>query len=67
MDPTVEWLSEDNGPHLGCYGDDYSTTPNLDSLAARGMIYTNFWSTAPVCAPARTTIISGVTDVARST
>ena len=55
------WLSsEDNGPHLGAYGDAYADTPNLDRLAERGMTYLNVWSTAPVCAPARTTIISGL-------
>lgn len=59
--PNILWLtSEDNGPHLGCYGDQYATTPNLDALAARGMIYTRAISNAPVCAPARTTIISGM-------
>ncbi len=59
--PNILWItSEDNGPHLGCYGDDYANTPNLDALAAKGLIYRNAWSTAPVCAPARTTLISGV-------
>jgi len=59
--PNILWLtSEDNGPHLGCYGDDDAVTPNLDALAARGMIYTHASSNAPVCAPARTTIITGV-------
>lgn len=59
--PNILWLtSEDNGPHLGCYGDTYATTPNLDALAARGMIYHHAWSSAPVCAPARTAIITGV-------
>ena len=59
--PNILWLtSEDNGPHLGCYGDKYANTPNLDGLAARGMIYTRAISNAPVCAPARTTIISGM-------
>ena len=59
--PNILWLtSEDNGPHLGCYGDDYADTPNLDGLAAKGMIYTRAISNAPVCAPARTTIISGM-------
>ena len=61
IQPNILWISsEDNGPHLGAYGDDYADTPHLDSLAARGMIYRNAWSTAPVCAPARTTIISGM-------
>ena len=59
--PNILWItSEDNGPHLGCYGDTYAHTPNLDALAAKGVIYRNAWSTAPVCAPARTTLISGV-------
>ena len=59
--PNILWItSEDNGPHLGCYGDDYATTPNLDALAKRGVMYSHCWSTAPVCAPARTTIISGL-------
>jgi arylsulfatase A-like enzyme len=59
--PNILWLtSEDNGPHMGAYGDDFADTPNLDRLAEQGMIYLNAWSTAPVCAPARTTIISGV-------
>jgi arylsulfatase A-like enzyme len=59
--PNILWLTcEDMGPHLGCYGDDYATTPTLDALAVRGMRYTNASSNAPVCAPARTTIISGL-------
>jgi uncharacterized sulfatase len=59
--PHVLWItSEDNGPQMGCYGDSYATTPNLDRLAARGMRYNNVWSVAPVCAPARTTIITGL-------
>ncbi len=59
--PNILWItSEDNGPHLGAYGDRYADTPNLDRLASKGVIYLNAWSTAPVCAPARTAIISGV-------
>src|SRR6478609_3486922 len=59
--PNILWLSsEDHGPHMGCYGDTYATTPNVDRLAAKGVIYTHCWSNAPVCAPARTTLISGM-------
>ncbi len=59
--PNILWItSEDNGPELGCYGDSYSVSPHLDALAAKGMRYTNCISNAPVCAPARTTIITGV-------
>lgn len=59
--PNILWItSEDHGPEMGCYGDKLATTPNIDKLAARGMIYTRVWSGAPVCAPARTTLISGL-------
>jgi uncharacterized sulfatase len=59
--PNILWVTcEDTGPALGCYGDDYAVTPNLNALAARGMRYANAISNAPVCAPARTTIISGL-------
>ncbi len=59
--PNILWItSEDNGPHIGAFGDTYATTPNIDKLASQGLSYVNCWSTAPVCAPARTTIISGV-------
>ncbi len=59
--PNILWItSEDNGPQLGCYGDGYADTPNIDSLAAKGQIYLNAWSNAPVCAPARTTIVTGM-------
>ncbi|MBB01977.1 MAG: sulfatase [Planctomyces sp.] len=59
--PNILWItSEDNGIELGCYGDDYADTPNIDKLAEKGMRYNYCWSNAPVCAPARTTIISGM-------
>ncbi|MGB9625506.1 MAG: sulfatase-like hydrolase/transferase [Phycisphaerae bacterium] len=59
--PNILWITcEDIGPQLGCYGDTFARTPNLDALAARGMIYSTAWSNAPVCAPARTAIITGV-------
>ena len=59
--PNILWItSEDHGPHLGCYGDPQATTPNVDALAARGLRYTHCWSNAPVCAPARTTLICGL-------
>src|SRR5690349_18751735 len=59
--PNFLWLTwEDIGPHLHCCGDEYSTTPNFDRLARRGCVYDNVWASAPVCAPARTAIITGV-------
>lgn len=59
--PNILWLvAEDINPHLGCFGDTNAVTPNLDRFAGGGLRYANCWSTAPVCAPARTALISGV-------
>ena len=59
--PNILWItSEDHGPHMGCYGDQYATTPNIDRFAAKSLRYRHCWSNAPVCAPARTTLISGM-------
>lgn len=59
--PNFLWItSEDNGPQLGCYGDAYAVTPHLDALAGKSLRYTHASSNAPVCAPARTTVISGL-------
>ena len=59
--PNVLWITcEDIGPHLGCYGDPDADTPQLDRLAGKGMRFLHAWSNAPVCAPARSTIITGV-------
>jgi len=59
--PNILWIvAEDINPHLGCYGDPDADTPNLDRFAATGLRYRHCWSTAPVCAPARTALISGL-------
>ena len=55
------WIScEDISPDLGCYGDDYAHTPNLDRLARQGCRYTNAFVCFPVCAPTRSSIITGL-------
>ncbi|MEX0928523.1 MAG: sulfatase-like hydrolase/transferase, partial [Balneolales bacterium] len=59
--PNILWIvSEDNSPLAGAYGDDFATTPNMDKLAGEGYLYTHAHANAPVCAPARNTIITGV-------
>ena len=59
--PNILWLSaEDISPHLGCYGDDRAITPNLDRLAKQGVRYTHAFTTAGVCAPCRSGIITGM-------
>ena len=59
--PNILWLSaEDISPHIGCYGDDKAITPNLDRLAKQGVLYTHAFTTAGVCAPCRSGIITGM-------
>lgn len=59
--PNILWITvEDMSPNLGSYGDPFAHTPTLDALADQGVIYTNAIATAPVCAVARSTIISGM-------
>ena len=66
--PNILWVSvEDINPLLGCYGDRYARTPNLDALAAEGIRYTNAHSMAPVCSVSRAAIITGVVSFALGT
>ncbi len=59
--PNILWLTfEDSSAYeLGCYGNVNAKTPVIDGLAAQGLRYTNAWSNAPQCSPARSTLISG--------
>ena len=59
--PNILWLvCEDISPYLGCYGDQQAHTPNLDQLASEGVIFTRAYSNAPVCAVARSTLLTGM-------
>jgi arylsulfatase A-like enzyme len=58
--PNIVWITvEDMSPWLGCYSDGTVPTPNVDSLAARGTRFTHAYATTPVCAPSRSTLITG--------
>jgi arylsulfatase A-like enzyme len=59
--PNFLWLvSEDNNPYVRAYGDRLATTPAIDALAAKGVLYRNAYSTAPTCAPSRFAILTGI-------
>ena len=59
--PNILWITcEDVSPRLGCYGDELAITPHLDKLAGEGVRYTKAFATAPVCAPSRSCLITGV-------
>ena len=66
--PNFLWISfEDTNPFYGCYGDPVARTPNLDRLAAGGCRWTHCFSTAPVCAPARSAVITGMYPISIGT
>ena len=59
--PNILWLScEDISPHLGCYGYDNAVTPTLDGLAKRGFRFDKAYTTPGVCAPNRSSMITGI-------
>lgn len=53
-------VSEDHGPHLGCYGDPNARTPNLDRLASQGVRFDRHHTTCAVCSPGRASILTGL-------
>jgi arylsulfatase A-like enzyme/endonuclease/exonuclease/phosphatase family metal-dependent hydrolase len=54
-------LADDLGwGELGCYGQEKIRTPNIDRLAAEGMRFTQHYSGAPVCAPSRCVLMTGL-------
>ncbi len=59
--PNILWITaEDMSPLLGCYGDEYATTPHIDKLAKESVLYTNAFASAPVCSPSRSCLITGM-------
>lgn len=44
---------------VGCYGQQYIKTPNIDRIAAEGIRFTRHYSGAPICAPARCSMLTG--------
>ena len=53
-------VSEDNGPELGCYGDQYARTPNLDQLAETGVRFDRAFVPYSVCSPSRAVFLTGL-------
>ncbi|MFG6686069.1 sulfatase-like hydrolase/transferase [Mariniflexile sp. HNIBRBA6329] len=59
--PNILWIvCEDISPTLSFYGDHTAKTPNLDALAKESMVYENAYSVVGVCAPSRSSIVTGM-------
>ncbi|MBT6449653.1 MAG: sulfatase-like hydrolase/transferase, partial [Verrucomicrobiales bacterium] len=66
--PNILWITaEDMSATLGCYGDKYATTPNIDRLAKESVRYTKAFASAPVCSPSRSCLITGCYPTSLST
>lgn len=46
-------------PAVGCYGNSVVKTPNMDRLAAEGVLFENYYCNVPICAPSRASMITG--------
>ena len=66
--PNILWITvEDISPTLSFYGDSTSLTPNLDKLASQSLIYKEAFTTVGVCAPSRSSLITGMYPVSIGT
>ena len=51
-------IIDDLKPVLGCYGDKAALTPNIDSLAGRGVVFNHAYVQQAVCGPSRTSFLT---------
>ena len=64
--PNILWLfAEDTSPWMGCYGDpiNQGLTPNIDSLASRGILFSRAFVPAPVCSACRSALMGGQNQI----
>jgi len=61
MHPNILWICSDQQrwDTLGCYGNRLVQTPNLDRLAARGILFERCITQSPVCTPSRACFLTG--------
>ena len=59
--PNILWICSDQQrwDTLGCYGNRFVSTPNLDRLAEQGTLFDYAYSQSPVCTPTRAGFLTG--------
>jgi iduronate 2-sulfatase len=59
--PNILFIAvDDMRPDLGCYGNKLIKTPNIDRIAARGIVFNKAYCQQAVCSPSRTAILTGL-------
>lgn len=53
-------IADDLGRELGCYGDRTARTPNIDRLAASGVLFARAYGQGAVCTPSRNSFLTGL-------
>ncbi|MFT5467955.1 MAG: N-sulfoglucosamine sulfohydrolase [Verrucomicrobiales bacterium] len=56
----IFFITDDESPTLGCYGDKVAVTPNIDALAADGTLFLNAYATTASCSASRSVVMSGL-------
>lgn len=56
----IFFITDDESPTLGCYGDSVAITPNIDKLAADGTLFLNAYATTASCSASRSVVMSGL-------
>jgi N-sulfoglucosamine sulfohydrolase len=65
-EPNILWIfAEDTSPWMGCYDDEVNAgqTPNIDSIAARGVRFARAYVPAPVCSACRSALMGGLNQI----
>ncbi|MCG9128757.1 sulfatase-like hydrolase/transferase [Candidatus Poribacteria bacterium] len=59
--PNILWICTDQQRFdtLGCYGNEFVITPNLDKLASEGLLFQHAYCQSPVCTPSRASFLTG--------
>lgn len=56
----IFFITDDESPTLGCYGDPIAQTPAIDALAADGTLFLNAFATTASCSASRSVVMSGL-------
>lgn len=56
----IFFITDDESPTLGCYGDPVAASPNADALAADGTMFLNAFATTASCSASRSVVLSGL-------